>query len=51
MLSRLRSDLKALWRRRAFEADMDDELSFHLEARIEDLVRPGLARSEAAKQD
>jgi predicted permease len=50
MLSRLRSDLKALWRRRAFEADMDDELRFHLEARIGDLVRSGLSRSEAERR-
>src|SRR5260370_25525292 len=44
------SVLKALWRREAFEADTDGELRFHLEARIADLVRSGLSRSEAERR-
>ena len=50
MLSRLLSNLNALLRRRGFEAGMDDELRFHLEKRIEDLIRSGLSRTEAQRR-
>ena len=50
MLSRLRSFWQGLWKRSAFEREMDDEVRFHLEARMDDLVRSGLPREEAARR-
>jgi predicted permease len=50
MLSRLRSFWQGLWERSAFEHEMDEELRFHLEARMGDLVRSGLSREEAARR-
>jgi hypothetical protein len=50
MLSRLLSYWNSLWRRPAFEASMDDELRFHLEKRIEDIMRGGLSRAEAERR-
>src|SRR5688500_318629 len=50
MLRGLRSWVRMLRRGRArFEADLDDELRFHLEARTADLVRGGLD-PEAARR-
>src|SRR5439155_24586433 len=49
MLSLLRSFLDVLLRRSDFESDMDAELRIHREARIDDLVRSGLAPSKAAR--
>jgi putative ABC transport system permease protein len=40
----------ALFRRRAFERSMHDELRAHLEARIADLVRSGLTHADAVRQ-
>ena len=39
-----------IFRRPKFERDMDAELRFHIEARIEDLVRNGMDSAEAARQ-
>jgi predicted permease len=50
MFARLRSTVRALWRRRAFEDDMDAEMRFHLESRAADLRRRGLSVAEAARQ-
>src|SRR5262245_11670608 len=49
MLARLRSWAKGLLRRSAVEREMADEMRFHLESRIEDLVRSGLPRLEAER--
>jgi predicted permease len=39
------------WRqRRRFEAELDDELRFHLEARADDLQRAGVDRAQALRQ-
>jgi len=50
MLARLRSYVRNLRRRDAFEDAMDDEMRFHLEARAADLERRGLPRAEAARR-
>src|SRR5712691_3628462 len=50
LLARIRSFTAALWRRRHFEADMDDEMRFHLDAQIDDLVRTGVPREEARRR-
>jgi putative ABC transport system permease protein len=50
MLPRLRSFWQAIWNRSRFEHDLDDEMRFHLEARMEDLVRSGLSREEARRR-
>ena len=50
MLSRLRSLWRALTHRSAFERDMDDELQFHLDSRVEALVKTGLPRHHAMRQ-
>ena len=41
---------RSLFRRRRFEAEMSDEIAFHLEARTADLVRSGLPPAEAERQ-
>src|SRR5262249_15512368 len=50
----LRSKLGSLWfglrRRPHVESSMTAEVSFHIEARAEDLVRNGLSREEALRQ-
>ncbi len=50
MLARLRSFTRALLGRRDFEAGLDTELDFHLEARAADLARSGLAAEEARRR-
>jgi predicted permease len=50
MFSRLRSFWQTIWSRSRFERDLDDEMRFHLEARMEDLVRSGLSREEARRR-
>lgn len=46
--------LRSLWRnltaRARFEAELEDELGFHLEARADDLAAGGLSREEAARR-
>ncbi|MFN2563576.1 MAG: ADOP family duplicated permease [Gemmatimonadaceae bacterium] len=42
--------LRALFRRRAMEQELDDELRFHLEREVEKYVRAGVARDEAERR-
>ena len=42
--------LRALARRGRMEGEMEEELRFHLEARVEDLVRGGMEREEASRR-
>ena len=50
MFPRLRS-LWRHWRNRSeSEQEMDEEMRFHLEARIEDFVRGGVSREEACRR-
>lgn len=46
----LRYRVRALFRRRAVEGELDDELRFHFEQQVEKYVRAGMARSEAVRQ-
>src|SRR6476660_10361627 len=46
MLLRLRS----LFRRQAVESEMDEELRFHFEKKVESLVRSGLGPAEAKRR-
>jgi putative ABC transport system permease protein len=46
----LRSWLRATFRRRRMETDMDAELRFHLQARAEDLIRSGVPIHEALRR-
>jgi predicted permease len=48
--SRLRRWLLAVLRRSRMEREMDAELRFHIEARVEDLVRNGAPREKALRQ-
>ena len=41
------SRLANLWRRRALDAEFDDELRFHFEMRVEKNLRRGMTRAEA----
>jgi len=50
MFPRLRSFWQTIWNRSRFERDLDDEMRFHLEARMEDLVRSGFPRKEARRR-
>jgi putative ABC transport system permease protein len=50
MFPRLQSFLSAALRRSSFERDMDDEIRFHLERRVDDLVAAGVSRAEAARR-
>jgi len=50
MWSRLRSLAGMLFRRDRFEREMRDEVSFHIEARAEDLAREGLPPAEAMRR-
>jgi hypothetical protein len=50
MLSDLRYRLRAIFRRRAVERDLDDELRFHLERQIEHELRAGVTPAEAARR-
>src|SRR5262249_18336317 len=40
----------SIWRRKKFESDMRDELEFHIDAYINDLLRSGIDRNEAARR-
>ncbi len=42
--------LRSIFRRRAVEAELDDELRFHFERQIEKHVRAGLTRAEAMRR-
>jgi predicted permease len=50
MLKRLRSLWRVLTARQNFEANLTEELRFHLEQYTEDLVRAGLSPEEASRQ-
>ena len=50
MLSDLRVRLRALFRRGAVEAELDEELRFHLERQVEVYLRAGLPRDEAVRR-
>jgi putative ABC transport system permease protein len=50
MLSDLLFRLRAIFRRRSIEAELDDELRFHLEHEVEKLMRSGLNREEASRR-
>lgn len=50
MLSRLRSFVRAVFRRRRFEDDMSAEMRFHVDAYAEDLERAGVPRDEARRR-
>ena len=50
LLSELRYRIRALVRRPAMEAELDDELRFHLERETEKLIRAGVAPDEAARR-
>ena len=49
MLADLKFRLRALFRRDAMEAELDDELRFHLERETEKHVRAGLSRGQAER--
>jgi predicted permease len=50
MLSDISFRLRSLVRHKKVEADLDDELRFHLEHQVEKAVRSGLTREEAARR-
>ncbi|MBN9659299.1 MAG: ABC transporter permease [Acidobacteria bacterium] len=50
MLTDLMYRLRALFRRRALEEDLDEELRFHFEHSVEKLMRSGLDEQEARRQ-
>ena len=50
MFKRSRSSLRALMGRRDFEANMADELRFHIEQYTADLMRSGLSKEEAKRR-
>ena len=50
MLKQVRSLFRSARSRAAFEDDMDDEMRFHLEARMAELVRRGLSPADAARR-
>jgi hypothetical protein len=45
--AQLRSLLASLWRRKRIESSMADEIRFHVDAYVDDLVRHGVTRAEA----
>lgn len=49
-LSRLKSWLRSITHRRSVEAQMEDEILFHLEARAADLTQQGLSPREAMRR-
>src|SRR5258708_2674161 len=50
ILPRLRSFVAALLSRRRMEREMEAELRFHLDARVDDLVADGLSRVDADRR-
>ena len=49
-LSRLKSWLRSITHRNRVEAQMEDEILFHLEARAADLTQQGLSPREAMRR-
>ncbi len=50
MFPRLRSFVTTLTRRKRFEASLDGEIRFHLDAQAEGLIRTGVPPAEAARR-
>ena len=50
MISDLLFRLRAVFRRRSVEKELDDELRFHFEHEVEKLMRAGLSREEASRR-
>jgi hypothetical protein len=50
VLTELRSTIRALFHRARFENAMDEELRFHIRARVDDLVDSGVIRAEAERR-
>jgi putative ABC transport system permease protein len=50
LLPRTRSFLRATFRRRAVEREMDNDLAVHVAERVDDLVSQGVPRADAARQ-
>jgi hypothetical protein len=50
MISDLLFRLRAVFRRRAVEEELNDELRFHFDREVEKLMRSGMARPEALRQ-
>ena len=50
LAARLRSLVQGLFHRGRFESRMDEELQFHLETYVEQLVRDGIPREEAYRR-
>jgi predicted permease len=50
MLADLRFRLRSLFRRKAVESELDDELRFHFERHVEKSVKQGMAREEAFRR-
>ena len=50
MFTRFRSFAHAISRRRRVESDLADELQFHLDARVQDLISQGMAPEEARRR-
>src|SRR5262245_6649962 len=48
--ARIRSFLTGLLRRNRVEDDLADEVAFHLDARVQDLIRRGLSPDAARRQ-
>src|SRR5690349_2791146 len=42
--------LSYLWSRRRFDFELDQEIQFHLDTRVEELVQTGIRESEARAQ-
>jgi len=50
LLARLRSRLKWIAKRRRLEMEMEDEVRFHLESHVDELVRRGVPAAEAKRR-
>jgi putative ABC transport system permease protein len=50
MISDLLYRLRAIFRRSSVEQELDEELRFHLEHEVEELMRSGLTREEASRK-
>jgi hypothetical protein len=50
LISDLLFRLRALFRRKRMEAELDEELRAHFEHQVEKYVRSGLARAEAIRR-
>src|SRR2546430_2972592 len=46
----LKRRLDYLWRRKRFNLELDEEIQFHLDTRVEELVRAGIPERDAKMQ-